>query len=320
MLNDKSILITGGTGTFGRAFIRHVRANYKPRRLIVFSRDEYKQWDMRKEFGENDHMRYFLGDVRDVERLKLALRVVDIVVHAAALKHIPFGETNPMEVIKTNVLGSQNVVMAAIDCGVKQVVALSSDKACNPINLYGMSKGCMEKLFISANTLSGAKGAQFSVVRYGNVINSRGSVIELFRQQAKTGRITITNTSMTRFFMRAEDAVQLVLFALRNMKGGEVYVPKLLSVRIEELAKVMGGPNCFLAVTGIRPGEKLHETLISIDDARNTVDLGENYAVLPGFNWYERDGLETMPPFWSYTSNENAFMDTPLIRDMVNQC
>ena len=320
MLNDKSILITGATGTFGRAFIRHVRANYKPRRLIVFSRDEYKQWEMRREFGEDDNMRYFLGDVRDVERLKLALRVVDIVIHAAALKHVPSGETNPMEVIKTNVMGAQNVVMAAMDCGVKKVIALSTDKAVNAINLYGMTKGCAEKLFIAANALSGAGGTAFSVVRYGNVINSRGSVIELFKEQAKTGTITITHPDMTRFFMRVEDSVELVLYALRNMKGGEVYVPKLWTVRIADLARAIGGPDCTVETIGIRSGEKLHETLISRDDARNTVEREGGFSILPDFKWYERIPQKTMPPSWSYTSNNNHMMDERQISEMMKTC
>lgn len=324
MLNGKTILITGATGTFGKAFVRRVLADYKPRRLIVFSRDEFKQWEMRKEFGDGHKgspMRYFIGDVRDLDRLYMALRVVDIVIHAAALKHVPSGEANPIEVIKTNVLGAQNLVQAAIACKVEKVIALSTDKAVNPINLYGASKLCAEKLFIGANALSGEGGTQFSVVRYGNVINSRGSVIELFKQQAKSGKLTVTHQDMTRFFMRVEDSVQLVLDGLECMKGGEVFVPKLPSVKIAMLANAIG-PDCELEVTGIRPGEKLHEALISQDDARNTVEWKSGYCILPEADWYERwEGLHYAPKWFSYTSDSNPnFMTAEEIMEMVRAC
>ena len=321
MFSGTSILITGATGTFGHAFIRRVLKDYKPRRLIVFSRDEYKQWEMRKEFGDSGPMRYFLGDVRDLERLRMAFRVVDIVIHAAALKHVPSGEANPMEVIKTNVVGAANVVTAALDCRVKKVIALSTDKAVNPINLYGASKLCAEKLFIGANALSGEDGTQFSVVRYGNVINSRGSVIELFKAQAKEGKVTLTHPDMTRFFMRVEDSVQLVLDGLACMKGGEVFVPKLPSVKIAALARTIA-PDAEVNVTGIRPGEKLHEALISQDDARNTVEWKSGYCVLPEADWYSRwPDLKYAPPFFSYTSDSNPhFMTAQEIQEMVRTC
>ena len=324
MLNGKTVLVTGGSGTFGRAFIRHVLKHYKPRRLICFSRDEYKQWEMRKEFGEGRNgspMRYFLGDVRDLDRLVMALRIVDIVIHAAALKHVPSGEANPMEVIKTNVIGAQNLVQAAIACKVEKVIALSTDKAVNPINLYGASKLCAEKLFIGANALSGENGTQFSVVRYGNVINSRGSVIELFSEQAKTGRITVTHPDMTRFFMRVEDSIRLVMDGLECMKGGEVFIPKIPSVKITALATAIG-KGCALEFSGIRPGEKLHESLISQDDSRNTVEWNLGYCVLPEADWYERNpNLLYAPKWFSYTSDSNPrFMTAEEIQNMVREC
>src|SRR3990167_8470126 len=290
-LDGKSVLVTGGTGTFGRAFFRHVLREYKPRRLICFSRDEFKQWELRgelrAELGEEAIrcMRWFIGDVRDLERLRMAFRPVDIVVHAAALKHVPTGEVNPIEVIKTNVMGAENVVTAAIEQGVERVMALSSDKACAPINLYGASKLCAEKLFVAANALSGGGGGRFSAVRYGNVIGARGSaggsVVELSLEQARNGGpLTVTDRRMTRFWLRIERGVEFVCECLGRMRGGEIFVPLCHSGLVTELACAVA-PEFHWIETGIRPGEKLHESLISDVEARTTVAIDGGYVIEP---------------------------------------
>ena len=293
-LDGKSVLVTGGTGTFGRAFFRHVLREYKPRRLICFSRDEFKQWELRgelrAELGEEAIrcMRWFIGDVRDLERLRMAFRPVDIVVHAAALKHVPTGEVNPIEVIKTNVMGAENVVTAAIEQGVERVMALSSDQACAPINLYGASKLCAEKLFVAANALSGDGGARFAAVRYGNVIGSRGSVVELFFEQARSGGpLTITDRRMTRFWLRIERGVEFVCECLGRMRGGEIFVPLCPSGLVVDLAEAVS-PGVPWVETGIRPGEKMHESLISDVEARTTVAIEGGYIIEPEADWYER--------------------------------
>ena len=288
-LDGKSILVTGGTGTFGRAFIRHVLREYRPRRLICFSRDEFKQWEFRKELGPTfGCLRWFIGDVRDLERLQMAFRPVDVVVHAAALKHVPTGEVNPIEVIKTNVIGAQNVVTAAIEQGVERVIALSSDKACAPINLYGASKLCAEKLLVAANSMSGDGGTRFSAVRYGNVVGSRGSVIELFREQAaKGGPLTITDRRMTRFWLRIEQGVEFVCSCLGQMRGGEIFVPHCPSASVVDVAEAIA-PSVATLETGIRPGEKLHESLISEIEARQAVAIEGGYIIEPEADWYER--------------------------------
>ncbi len=281
MFNDKVVLVTGGTGSFGKKFTEILLKNFKPKKLIIYSRDEFKQFEMKKRFN-NKCMRYFIGDVRDKERLIRAMEGVDYVVHAAALKHVPVAEYNPMEAIKTNVLGGNNVIDAAIDTGVKKVIALSTDKAVNPINLYGATKLASDKLFIAANNMKGAKDIRFSVVRYGNVMASRGSVIPLFQELAKKGakKLPITHPDMTRFWITLDEAVNFVLMAFETMQGGEIFVPKIPSMKITDLAKAIA-PNCEFDIIGIRPGEKLHESMISIDDSYNTLEFNNYFIILP---------------------------------------
>lgn len=293
MLNDKSILITGGTGSFGTAFTKYVLERYSPKRLVIFSRDEYKQFKMQQQFSETqyDCIRYFLGDVRDLDRLRQALRGIDYVIHAAALKQVPSAEYNPMECVKTNVHGAENVVNASIENHVGRVVALSTDKACNPINLYGATKLASDKIFIAANNISGAAKTRFAVVRYGNVLGSRGSVVPFFRKLIAEGAtsLPITDQRMTRFWVTIEQAVNFVIESLEMMAGGEIFVPKVPSMKIVDLAKAMG-PTLDLQTVGIRPGEKLHEELISAADAERTVELENRYAILPGLRfWDARD-------------------------------
>ncbi len=316
-LENKVILITGGTGSFGRAFVRYVLKHYKPRKLIIFSRDEFKQWQMSKEFPESEYpqLRFFLGDIRDKDRLRLAFDGVDYVVHAAALKHVPILEYNPFEAVKTNIIGAQNIIEVAIEKGVKKVVALSTDKAVSPVNLYGATKLTMEKLFIAGNAYAGAKETSFSIVRYGNVVGSRGSVIPLFLKLLSEGskELPITDERMTRFWISLEEGVRLVLFALEEAEGGEVFVPKIPSVRIVELAKALC-PDCSLKFIGIRPGEKLHESLIAEDEARDVRLVereGRHYFVLlPQFS-FEAKALEKwkafpkMPEGFFYRSDQN---------------
>ena len=288
-LNGKSLLITGGTGSFGKQFVRTVFKLYPGvRRLIVFSRDELKQYEMSQEFPQAQYpaIRFFLGDVRDAQRLHRACEGVDIIIHAAALKQVPAAEYNPMECIKTNIFGAENVINAAFDCGVKDVVALSTDKAAAPINLYGATKLCSDKLFVAANNMKGARDLRLSVVRYGNVIGSRGSVVPFFLQQRHTGVLPITHPDMTRFNISLEEGVDLVLYALEHAWGGEVFVPKIPSYKITEVARAIG-PDCEQRVVGIRPGEKLHEEMITQTDALSTVELPRYYVILP-----------SMPP-WS---------------------
>jgi len=277
----KSILITGGTGSFGQAMTRCLLGLRKPpERLVVFSRDELKQYEMAKQFGPPRHpsVRYFLGDVRDRARLRRALEGIEVVIHAAALKQVPAAEYNPMEFIHTNVLGAENLIEACVDAGVKRVVALSTDKAAAPINLYGATKLCSDKLFVAANNYIG-RDSVFFVVRYGNVMGSRGSVIPFFLEKAKTKELPITDAGMTRFNITLQEGVEMVLWALQNALGGEIFVPKIPSYRITDLAKAIG-PNCRQKIVGIRPGEKVHEEMITSSDSLNTVDLGEYYAIL----------------------------------------
>ena len=280
LIRDKVILITGGTGSFGKQFLSTVLQNYAPRKLIVFSRDELKQFDMRQQFSEQRYpcMRYFIGDVRDRDRLYRAMDGVDIVIHAAALKQVPTAEYNPIEVIRTNVLGAANIIDAAIDRNVQKVIALSTDKAANPINLYGATKLCSDKLFVAANGYSGSHGTLFSVVRYGNVMGSRGSVIPLFQQMRTTGALPITHPQMTRFWITLEQAVKFVLSCLGRMQGGEIFVPKIPSMSIVDLAKAIA-PECRLDVVGVRPGEKLHETMVPEDDARNAFEYEDCFVI-----------------------------------------
>lgn len=285
MLNHKIILVTGGTGSFGKNFTRIILQRYKPTKLIIFSRDEFKQLEMVKIFPENKYraIRFFLGDIRDKDRLYRAFKGVDYVVHAAALKQVPALEYNPTEAVKTNVDGANNIVDAAIDAGVKKVIAISTDKAVNPINLYGATKLVAEKIFIAANAYAGNK-VKFSVVRYGNVIGSRGSIIPLLLELKRKGvkEFPITDERMTRFVITLEKAVELVIQALEEAEGGEIFVPKISSVKITELAKTIE-PNCMFKIVGIRPGEKIHETLISEDEARKTKKFNGNFVILPQF-------------------------------------
>jgi len=283
MLNGKTILITGGTGSFGKKFVQIVLQNYKPEKLIIFSRDELKQYEMSQRFNTTEYpcIRYFLGDVRDKERLMRAFHGADYVIHAAALKQVPAAEYNPAEFIKTNIFGAMNIIEAALVNNVKKVIALSTDKACNPINLYGATKLCSDKLFIAANVYRQVgKDKIFSVVRYGNVLGSRGSVVPFFKERAKTGVLPITDSRMTRFWITLDQGVHFVLKVLELAKGGEIFVPKIPSIKIKELAKAIG-PHCKQEVVGIRPGEKIHEVLISEDEGRFTIEYQECFVIQP---------------------------------------
>lgn len=292
-LNGKSILVTGGTGSFGKHFTGTVLEQFEPERLIILSRDELKQHQMRQRFSEQEYpcMRYFIGDVREKDRLYRAFDGVDIVVHAAALKQVPAAEYNPIEPIKTNVMGAANVIDAAIDRDVDRVIALSTDKAANPINLYGASKLCSDKLFVAGNNYSGETGTRFSVVRYGNVAGSRGSVIPFFFERRETGVLPITDMRMTRFWITLDQGVQFVLDNLERMRGGEVFVPKIPSMKIVDLAHALA-PECELKEVGIRPGEKLHEIMVPRDDAHNTLEFEDRYAILPAFRQWNSDAYQ----------------------------
>jgi UDP-N-acetylglucosamine 4,6-dehydratase/5-epimerase len=280
-LDNSSVLITGGTGSLGKALVKFLMENTRVRRIVIYSRDELKQLNLRKDIGEDERLRWFIGDIRDLERLKRALHGVDFVIHTAALKQVDTGEYNPMEFIKTNVLGSQNVIDASIETGVKKIVALSTDKASSPINLYGATKLTADKLFVAANNYSQSYGTSFSVVRYGNVMGSRGSVIPFWKSLADTGQpIPITDFRMTRFWISIEQAVKFVMDSLEVMQGGELYVPRIPSMKLVDLAKAVA-PNSILEEVGMRPGEKLHEEMISSDDSRRTFLIGDRYVVTP---------------------------------------
>ncbi|HEU4548765.1 MAG TPA: UDP-N-acetylglucosamine 4,6-dehydratase (inverting) [Rhizomicrobium sp.] len=312
-LNDKTVLVTGGTGSFGKHFIRTVIKGYKPRRLIVFSRDELKQFEMQQEFSPEQHpfMRFFIGDVRDRDRLELAMNGVDYVVHAAALKQVTTAEYNPFECIRTNVFGAENVVSAALRRNVKRVVALSTDKAANPINLYGASKLASDKIFVAANNLAGADGTRFAVVRYGNVFGSRGSVVPFFRKLISDGAdsLPITDARMTRFWITLSQGVNFVLSSMEMMRGGEIYVPKIPSTTIPQLASLVS-PGTPQKIIGIRPGEKLHETMIPADDAHCTVELDDRYVILQSFAHAAREaylnrGAVPVADGFTYSSDTN---------------
>lgn len=304
-LSGKTILVTGGTGSFGKKFVSRVlKENIK--KVIVLSRDELKQFEMASDYTD-ERIRFFLGDVRDKERLFRAINGVDIVIHAAALKHVGSCEYNPFEAVKTNIHGAQNVIDAAIECNVKRVIALSTDKAVSPINLYGATKLASDKLFIAANSYVGNKDLRFSVVRYGNVVGSRGSVIPFFLKMKKTGRIPITDERMTRFWITLEQGVQFVLDNLHRMKGGEIFVPKIPSMKIIDLAKAVA-PECKIEIIGIRPGEKLHEVMITEDDARHTLENQCYYVIKPEFTWWKNKGEiegKSIPEGFSYSSDKN---------------
>jgi UDP-N-acetylglucosamine 4,6-dehydratase len=308
-LADRTVLVTGGTGSFGRRFAEIVLARHKPRKLIVLSRDELKQSEMREAFGEHPALRFFLGDVRDRDRLLRAFQGVDVVIHAAALKQVPAAEYDPWECVRTNVQGAQNVIDAAIERGVKRVVALSSDKAANPINLYGATKLVSDKLFVAGNTYASLGDTQLAVVRYGNVVGSRGSVVPLFQKLGASGRLPITDRRMTRFWITLDQAVAFVVRALVRMRGGEIFVPKLPSMRIVDLAEAVA-PGCALDEIGIRPGEKLHELMISAEDARKAVEHDDHYVIQPAFPWWSdelafENGGRPVPEGFVYASNTN---------------
>ncbi|MEL6486218.1 MAG: UDP-N-acetylglucosamine 4,6-dehydratase (inverting) [Pseudomonadota bacterium] len=328
MLDNKSILVTGGTGSFGRAFVRTVLEKYPGvRRLVIYSRDELKQFEMSQEFSTKDYpqLRYFIGDIRDQDRLRRALEGIDIVVHAAALKQVPAAEYNPFECIKTNVLGAQNVIEACFDTGVSNVVALSTDKAAAPINLYGATKLCSDKIFTAANNIRGSRDLRLSVVRYGNVIGSRGSVVPFFLAQRASGVIPITDPAMTRFNISLQEGVEMVMWALDNAHGGEIFVPKIPSYRITDVAEAIA-PECETKVVGIRPGEKIHEEMITSSDSLNTIDLGPYYAILPSTSehlaedYLERRGGTPVEPGFAYNSGSNPdFLSVDELRALVRK-
>jgi UDP-N-acetylglucosamine 4,6-dehydratase (inverting) len=331
MLSNASILLTGGTGSFGKAFVATILRKYPDiRRLVVFSRDELKQFEMSQTWSERDHkgLRYFLGDVRDGARLSRAMEGIEIVVHAAALKQVVAAEYNPFEFIQTNIMGANNVINACLDNGVKRVVALSTDKAAAPINLYGATKLCSDKLFVSANNIRGSRDLRFSVVRYGNVMGSRGSVIPFFLERKAAGILPITSADMTRFNISLQEGVDMVLWALENAWGGEIFVPKIPSYRITDVAEAIG-PECRQEIVGIRPGEKVHEEMITINDGYNTVDLERYYAILPAAGeggrgaalldeYCKRMSAKAVPTGFSYNSGKNAhFLTVAEIRDLI---
>jgi UDP-N-acetylglucosamine 4,6-dehydratase len=316
-----SVLVTGGTGSFGRAFVRRLLEGARPERVIIFSRDELKQYEMRQQFGDHPALRWFLGDVRDERRLSRALRGVEYVVHAAALKQVDTAEYNPFEFVQTNVIGSQNVVEAAIDTGVRRVVALSTDKASSPINLYGATKLTADKLFIAGNHYAGSQDTRFSVVRYGNVIGSRGSVIPFFRGLAEAGQpLPVTDVRCTRFFISLVEAVEFVIDSFDLMAGGELYVPRIPSVRIVDLARAVS-PGAELRDVGLRPGEKLHEEMISPEEGRRAVKQGDRYTLLPDsalWGYEHPQGVEPLPSGFSYRSDTNDWwLDGPALAAMV---
>jgi UDP-N-acetylglucosamine 4,6-dehydratase len=328
MFDDKSVLVTGGTGSFGKEWARVLLAKYRPRRLIVYSRDELKQYEMAQEFGQ-DCMRYFLGDVRDVERLTQAMHGVDIVVHAAALKQVPAAEYNPMECIKTNIYGAENVIRAALAAGVDKVIALSTDKAANPINLYGATKLVSDKLFVAANNVTGGRRTRFAVVRYGNVAGSRGSVVPFFRKLVAegAGHLPVTDARMTRFWITLPQGVQFVIDALARMYGGEIFVPKIPSATITALAEAIA-PGMPLRTVGIRPGEKLHEIMCPRDDSHLTLEFADHFVIQPAISFtshpdYARNALgESGVPVadsFEYNSGSNSvFLDVQQIRELLS--
>jgi UDP-N-acetylglucosamine 4,6-dehydratase/5-epimerase len=328
MLNGKTILVTGGTGSFGKAFVGEVLRRYPAvRKLIVFSRDELKQFEMQQTFSDRQYpaMRYFIGDIRDADRVRRALEGVDIVIHAAALKQVPAAEYNPFECIKTNVLGAQNLIEACLDTGVKRVVALSTDKAAAPINLYGATKLCSDKLFVAANNIKGARDIRFSVVRYGNVMGSRGSVIPFFLDKRQSGVLPVTDPEMTRFNISLADGVSMVMWSIENAMGGEILVPKIPSYRITDVAEAVA-PECRVDIVGIRPGEKVHEEMITASDSFNTIDLGRYFAILPmGGNltadvYVKQMGGVAVAPGFSYNSGDNDhFLSVEQLRGLIRE-
>lgn len=327
MFSGSSILVTGGTGSFGKAFIRTILKRHPDvRRLVIFSRDELKQFEMQQEFSPEKYpcLRYFLGDVRDKSRMERALEGVDVVVHAAALKQVVAAEYNPFEYINTNIIGAQNVIDACLANGVKSVVALSTDKAAAPINLYGATKLCSDKLFVAANNIRGSRDIRFSVVRYGNVMGSRGSVIPFFQKLRSSGVLPITDPRMTRFNITLDEGVEMVMWAIENALGGEIFVPKIPSYRILDVAEAVG-PECRKPVVGVRPGEKIHEEMITSSDALNTVDIGPYYAILPTNNstlldrYLDEGNARMVDPEFSYNSGTNTdFLTVENLRQLID--
>jgi UDP-N-acetylglucosamine 4,6-dehydratase len=304
---EQVVLVTGGTGSFGKQFAELMLREYHPKKLIVFSRDELKQHDMRASGFDDPSLRYFIGDIRDKARLDRALAGVTVLVHAAALKQVPACEYNPFEAIQTNIMGGKNVIDAAIDRGVRRILALSTDKAVNPINLYGATKLCAEKMFVQANAYAGAQDTRFSCARYGNVVGSRGSVIPMFLEQRKRGKITVTDPRMTRFWITLEQGARFVVNCLERMHGGEIFVPKIPSMRLVDMAETVA-PGCEIEYIGIRAGEKLHEALVSEDEARHTIELDDMYVIQPNHPWWRKENwLEArgVPEGFSYTSDTN---------------
>jgi UDP-N-acetylglucosamine 4,6-dehydratase len=322
MLNNKTVLITGGTGSFGKKFVQIVLNDYKPKKLIIFSRDELKQFEMSQKWSVKKYpcIRYFLGDVRDKERLNRAFHEVDYVIHAAALKQVPAAEYNPAEFIKTNIMGAMNSIDAALANGVKKVIALSTDKACNPIHLYGATKLCSDKLFTAANAYSGLDRTKFAVVRYGNVMGSRGSVIPFFKERAKTGELPITDPRMTRFWITLDQSVYFVLSSLKLARGAEIFVPKIPSMKITDLATAIA-PQCAQKIVGIRPGEKIHETLIGEDEGRNTLEYKECFVIKRHVSDItDTDGGKICPDGFHYTSDGNPqFISIEKLRSIIQQ-
>lgn len=320
MLRNKIILLTGGTGSFGQKFTQIALKKYSPKVLRIFSRDELKQWEMEKKFNNDSRLRYFIGDVRDKERLERAMDGVDIVVHASALKHVPLCEYNPFEAVKTNILGTQNVIEEAINHNVEKAIAISTDKAVSPINLYGATKMCMEKIFIAANSYVGKdKHTMLSSVRYGNVIGSRGSIIPLLKEQKVTGPITITDKRMTRFWLSLEEGVEFVIKCIEIMRGGEIFVPKIPSMQIMSLVKAIA-PNCKTKFIGVRPGEKIHECLLTEDEARHSLEFEDFFIIEPEHPWWQREGWKegkTLPDDFRYSSDKNNKWLT--VEELINK-
>jgi UDP-N-acetylglucosamine 4,6-dehydratase len=322
MLDGKTILVTGGTGSFGKKFTQMILDKYNIKKLIIFSRGELKQAEMKSKFGNHPKLRFFIGNVRDKERVYRAFDGVDIVIHAAALKRVPECEYNPFEAIKTNVNGAQNVIDAAIDKGIEKVVALSTDKAANPINLYGATKLCSDKLFTAGNAYVGGKNTKFGVVRYGNVMGSRGSVIPFFKKMKETGTLPITDPRMTRFWITLEDAVKLVLKALNEMQGGEIFVPKIPSMKVTDLAEAIA-PECKQEIVGIRPGEKLHEVMIPRAASRHTIEFEDHYIIEPDYDWWEKgshpEGEKLKKEFEYNSGNNNQWLSVEEMRKLIEE-
>lgn len=319
-LENKTVLVTGGTGSFGKKFIKKA-LSLGVKKIIVFSRDELKQYEMKQDF-QDERIRFFIGDVRDKDRLYRAFDGVDIVIHAAAMKHVDACEYNPFEAVKTNIHGAQNIIEAAIDRGVEKVIALSTDKACSPVNLYGATKLASDKLFVAANAYVGEKKTRFAVVRYGNVVGSRGSVVPFFKKIKDTGKLPITDERMTRFWITLDQGVQFVLDSLERMYGGEIFVPKIPSMKVTDLAKAIG-PECEIEVIGIRPGEKVHEAMIMEDDARHTLEFDDYYVIQPELAWFAKEQLnggKVLSDGFSYTSDNNSkWLTIEQLKELVNE-